>query len=73
MYYYKAILLIYDQKGKLLAKSELKQCRYANRILNSREILGNRSDFRLPGLFFCGKNNKKQLFVLHINMGGGIM
>ena len=32
-YYYKARLMIYDKDGKLIAKSELKQCRYATRIL----------------------------------------
>lgn len=33
-YYYKARLMIYDKDGKLIAKSELKQCRYATRILS---------------------------------------
>ena len=32
-YYYKARFVIYDKDGKLIAKSELKQCRYATRIL----------------------------------------
>lgn len=32
-YYYKARLMVYDKDGKLIAKSELKQCRYATRIL----------------------------------------
>ena len=32
-YYYKARLMLYDKDGRLIAKSELKQCRYATRIL----------------------------------------
>ena len=32
-YYYKARLMVYDKDGRLIAKSELKQCRYATRIL----------------------------------------
>ena len=32
-YYYKVRLMVYDKDGKLIAKSELKQCRYATRIL----------------------------------------
>ena len=32
-YYYKARLMLYDKGGRLIAKSELKQCRYATRIL----------------------------------------
>lgn len=31
MYYYKAIALAYNKDGKLIAKTELKQCRYAKR------------------------------------------
>ena len=31
LYYYKAIALAYDKDGKLIAKTELKQCRYACR------------------------------------------
>ncbi|NBH61655.1 DUF4430 domain-containing protein [Anaerotruncus sp. 80] len=32
MYYYKAQLRVYDKDGKLVAKTALKQCKYANRI-----------------------------------------
>ena len=32
MYYYKARVMVYDKSGKLVAKSELKQCKYANRL-----------------------------------------
>lgn len=32
-YYYKARLMLYDKDGRLIAKSELKQCRYATHIL----------------------------------------
>ena len=31
MYYYKARVMVYDKDGKLVAQSELKQCKYANR------------------------------------------
>ena len=31
MYYYKARVMVYDKDGKLVAKTELKQCKYANR------------------------------------------
>lgn len=31
MYYYKARVMVYDKDGKLAAKTELKQCKYANR------------------------------------------
>ena len=31
MYYYKARIMVYDKAGKLVAQSELKQCKYANR------------------------------------------
>ena len=31
MYYYRAVAMVYDKDGSLIAKSELKQCRYANR------------------------------------------
>lgn len=31
-YYYKARVMVYDAQGKLIAKTELKQCRYACRI-----------------------------------------
>lgn len=31
LYYYKAIALAYDKDGKLIAKTELKQCKYASR------------------------------------------
>ena len=31
MYYYKARVMVYDKAGKLVAQSELKQCKYANR------------------------------------------
>ncbi|MEY8369232.1 DUF4430 domain-containing protein [Anaerovoracaceae bacterium 42-11] len=32
MYYYKVQLRVYDKDGKLVAKTALKQCKYANRI-----------------------------------------
>ena len=32
MYYYKVQLRVYDKDGKLVAKTALKQCRYANRL-----------------------------------------
>lgn len=32
MYYYKARVMVYDKEERLIAQSELKQCRYANRI-----------------------------------------
>ncbi len=32
MYYYKAQIRVYDKDGKLVAKTALKQCKYANRI-----------------------------------------
>ena len=31
-YYYKVQLRVYDQTGKLVAKTALKQCKYATRI-----------------------------------------
>ena len=31
MYYYKARVMVYDKDGSLVAKTELKQCKYANR------------------------------------------
>lgn len=31
MYYYKARVMVYDKDGNLVAKTELKQCKYANR------------------------------------------
>ncbi len=31
MYYYKAKVMVYDKDGNLVAKTELKQCKYANR------------------------------------------
>ena len=31
MYYYKARIQVYDAEGKLIARTALKQCRYANR------------------------------------------
>ena len=31
MYYYKARIMVYDQRGILIAKTELRQCKYANR------------------------------------------
>ena len=31
MYYYKAQVRVYDENGKLIAKTALKQCKYANR------------------------------------------
>ena len=31
MYYYKARVMVYDKSGKLIAKTALKQCKYANR------------------------------------------
>ena len=31
-YYYKARVMVYDAQGKLIAKTELKQCRYACRV-----------------------------------------
>lgn len=34
MYYYKAQARVYDQNGKLIAKTSLKQCKYANRVWN---------------------------------------
>ena len=33
-YYYKVRLMVYDAKGNLVAKTELKQCKYAARIWN---------------------------------------
>lgn len=32
MYYYKARVMVYDKDGNLIAKTELKQCKYANRL-----------------------------------------
>ncbi|MGC2872036.1 DUF4430 domain-containing protein [Ihubacter sp. mB4P-1] len=32
MYYYKVSLRVYDKNGKLVAKTALKQCKYANRL-----------------------------------------
>lgn len=32
MYYYKVQLRVYDKDRKLVAKTALKQCKYANRI-----------------------------------------
>lgn len=32
MYYYKARVMVYDKDGNLAAKTELKQCKYANRL-----------------------------------------
>ena len=32
MYYYKARVLVYDKDGKLVAKTALKDCKYANRL-----------------------------------------
>ena len=31
-YYYKARILVYDKNGKLVAQTELKQCKYACRV-----------------------------------------
>ena len=31
-YFYKVRVMVYDSNGKLAAKSELKQCKYATRI-----------------------------------------
>ena len=31
MYYYKAQVRVYDENGKLITKTALKQCKYANR------------------------------------------
>ena len=31
-YYYKAQVRVYDESGKLIAKTELKQCKYATRV-----------------------------------------
>ena len=31
-YFYKVRVMVYDANGKLVAKSELKQCKYASRI-----------------------------------------
>lgn len=31
MYYYKARVMVYDKEGKLVAQTELKQCKYACR------------------------------------------
>ena len=31
-YFYKARLTVYDAQGRLIAKTELKQCRYACRV-----------------------------------------
>ena len=32
MYYYKAQVRVYDENGKLIAKTALKQCKYASRV-----------------------------------------
>ena len=31
MYYYRAVLKVYDQNGKLVASTKLNQCKYGNR------------------------------------------